>query len=123
MLKSIPQERSDLECQRTSSRPGGMLALLQCKCFSRPDPFRFVVKVGPDWPEAGRIESALWQISYLTNRAGRQHLKDDDPLDSESGLDNRQTSRCVLSSCRAVWTCLDSLDRRICLEHVHPNPS
>ena len=40
-----------------------------CKCFS-PSPDPFVVKVGPDWPEAGRIESGCSLANLLSYEQG-----------------------------------------------------
>lgn len=84
-------------CDRSSQQAFGQPLFLPAAPGEKAGTFKSRCKERLGVPEN---EFKTWRLVRTGQRAGRQHLKDDDPLDSESGLDNR-----------------------ICLEHVHPNPS
>ncbi|CAE7717255.1 UBP12 [Symbiodinium sp. CCMP2592] len=84
-------------CDRSSQQAFGQPLFLPAAPGEKAGTFKNRCKERLGVPEN---EFKTWRLVRTGQRAGRQHLKDDDPLDSESGLDNR-----------------------ICLEHVHPNPS
>jgi len=84
-------------CDRSSQQAFGQPLFLPAVPGEKAGSFKNRCKERLGVPEN---EFKTWRLVRTGQRAGRQHLKDDDPLDSESGLDNR-----------------------ICLEHVHPNPS
>ncbi|CAE7220777.1 UBP12 [Symbiodinium pilosum] len=84
-------------CDRSSQQAFGQPLFLPAAPGEKAGSFKTRCKERLGVPEN---EFKTWRLVRTGQRAGRQHLKDDDALDSESALDSR-----------------------ICLEHVHPNPS
>ena len=85
-----------------------LLHAIRCQCnLTQWPPVGFPIphrSTAESWRRAllGRFESALWHMrGYLSPRAGCQRFKDDDSLDSGSGLDNKQTVSASLRFCSA----------------------
>ena len=109
-----------------------LLHAIRCQCnLTQWPPVGFPIphrSTAESWRRAllGRFESALWHMrGYLSPRAGCQRFKDDDSLDSGSGLDNKQTVSASLRFCfgkptvvlHCFWTILPKgFALRMCIE-------
>lgn len=84
-------------CDRSSQQAFGQPFFLPAAPGEKVGSFKNRCKEKLGVPEN---EFKSWRLVRIGQRSGRQHLKDDETLESENGL-----------------------EVRLCLEHVHPNPS
>ena len=84
-------------CDRSSQQAFGQPFFLPAVPGERVGNFKARCKEKLGVPEG---DFKTWRLVRIGQRSGRQHLKDDEILEAENGLENR-----------------------LCLEHVHPNPS
>jgi len=97
---AIPEESKLIEvyhCDRSSQQAFGHPLMLPAMPGEKAGPFKARCKERLQVPET---EFKSWRLVRSGTRAGRTHLKDDEPWDSDP-----------------------SPEARICLEHVHPNPT
>merc|ERR1712151_1010796 len=84
-------------CDRQSQQAFGQPMLFVCAVGEKAGSLKMRCREKLNVPES---EFKSWRLVRCGSRAGRIHLKDDEPFDSDP-----------------------SLDAKLCLEHAHPNPT